>query len=232
MDPSQYAFVHGVRTTRATLRDWNRRPFPVVGSWVAGALAAAILLLLAVLVIAGVSAGNGPAYVHQPPFQTGDLKDVARILGHNLLVLALHAMACVAGFIAGASLPIQAEHKSGLSRAIHQRGGRLAIVFVVCATLFSLTVQAVVIGDEAARVARVLNVSPALLLLGTLPHALPELTALFLPLAAWIIASRREQWDQLLAATVVTVSISLPVLVVCAFWEVYAAPHVLHAVLG
>jgi uncharacterized membrane protein YccC len=65
-----------------------------------------------------------------------------------------------------------------------------------------------------------------------LPHALPELTALFLPLAAWIIASRRGQWDQLLAATVVTVGVALPVLIVTALWEVYVAPHVLAAVLG
>ena len=60
-----------------------------------------------------------------------------------------------------------------------------------------------------------------------LPHALIELTALFLPLAAWIIASRRGEWDQLLAATVVTVSIALPMLVVAALIEVYVSPHVL-----
>ena len=38
-------------------------------------------------------------------------------------------------------------------------------------------------------------------MLTLLPHALPELFALFLPLAAWIIASRRGRWDELLAAT-------------------------------
>ena len=52
-----------------------------------------------------------------------------------------------------------------------------------------------------------------MLLLGVLPHAIPELIALFLPLAAWIIASRRGEWDQLLAATFVTVAIAVPVLV-------------------
>ena len=46
-----------------------------------------------------------------------------------------------------------------------------------------------------------LRVSPGTLLLGVLPHAIPELIALFLPLAAWIIASRRGEWEQLLAAT-------------------------------
>ena len=53
----------------------------------------------------------------------------------------------------------------------------------------------------------------AILLAGLLPHAVPELMALFLPLAAWIIASRRGEWDELLAATLVTVVIAVPVLV-------------------
>ena len=57
-----------------------------------------------------------------------------------------------------------------------------------------------------------------------LPHALPELIALFLPLAAWIVASRRGEWDELLAATFVTVAIAVPMLVVAAFVEVYVSP--------
>jgi uncharacterized membrane protein SpoIIM required for sporulation len=65
-----------------------------------------------------------------------------------------------------------------------------------------------------------------------LPHAVPELTALFLPLAAWIIASRRGEWDKLLAATLVTVILALPTLLLAALWEVYVAPHVLSALVG
>ena len=45
-----------------------------------------------------------------------------------------------------------------------------------------------------------------MLLLALTPHALPELVALFLPLAAWIIASRNDDWQDLLAATFVTVA--------------------------
>src|SRR5436305_1365686 len=64
---------------------------------------------------------------------------------------------------------------------------------------------------------------------GGLPHAVPELTALFLPLAAWIIASRRGQWEQLLAATFVTVALAIPVLLASAAVEVYVSPHLLEA---
>ena len=49
-----------------------------------------------------------------------------------------------------------------------------------------------------------------------LPHAIPELTALFLPLAAWLIASRRGEWNQLLAATFITVALAIPALVLAA----------------
>lgn len=221
-----------MRRTRTTLRAWQESPLPVLGSWVAGSALAAAGLLAAVLVIATVFAGYVQPIELRPPFAVGDPGDVATVLSHNLLVLALHAMACVAGFIAGSSLPLQAESKSGVSRWVHEHGGRIAIAFVVCATTFSLSAQAYLLGHTLAGVAHFVNVPPALLLLGLLPHALPELIALFLPLAAWIIASRRGEWDQLLAATVVTIAIALPVLVGAAFVEVYVSPHLFTALTG
>jgi hypothetical protein len=157
---------------------------------------------------------------------------VLLVLKSNLLVLALHAMACVAGFIAGSSLPLQASKHTGLARTIHERGRPIALAVVVGATGFSLTMQAFRIGSAAADDAAALHISPALLLSGLLPHALPELVALFLPLAAWMVASRRGEWDGLLAATLITVALAVPVLVAAAVWEVYGAPHVLSLVTG
>lgn len=229
MDASAYAFAHGVRHTRATLRAWQGAPWSVVGRWVAGSSAAALGLLAAVLAVAYLDHGYQQIVSLQPPFAVGDVGNVLHVLRSNALVLALHAMACVAGFIAGSSLPLQARHHSGVSRWVHEHGGRLAIAFVVAATTFSLSAQAYVIGHSLAGVSSFLRVSPALLLLGVLPHALPELVALFLPLAAWIIASRRGEWEQLLAATFVTVAIAVPVLVAAAFVEVYLSPHLFTA---
>jgi hypothetical protein len=229
MDASAYAFAHGVRHTRATLRSWQSTPGAVVGRWVAGSALAASGLLVAVLVVASVDRGYEQIITLQPPFAVGNLGNVLGVLRSNMLVLALHAMACVAGFIAGSSLPLQAQHHSGLSRWVHEHGGRLAIGFVMCATTFSLSAQAYVIGHTLAGVSNFLHVSPGLLLLGVLPHAIPELIALFLPLAAWIIASRRGQWEQLLAATVVTVALAVPVLVIAALVEVYVSPHLFTA---
>ena len=74
--------------------------------------------------------------------------------------------------------------------------------------------------------------SAGLLLVGILPHAIPELTGLFLPLAAWTIASRRGAWEELLAATFVTVAIAIPMVVTAAFIEVYVSPHLILALRG
>ena len=117
---SRYAFIAGQRETRETLRRWHYHPWPALGRWFAGSLCAAVLLLAATWAIAGVSGAGG--FIVQtigPPFHTGNWSQVASIFERNLLVLALHAMACVAGFIAGSSLPRQAEAHSGLSRMIH-----------------------------------------------------------------------------------------------------------------
>jgi hypothetical protein len=155
---------------------------------------------------------------------------VGEVLFRNSLVLALHALACVAGFIAGSSLKHEAQRYSGIWRWVHDKAGPLAIGFVTCATLFSLSTQVFILGGTTATVAAQLGVSEGTLLCALLPHALPELTALFLPLAAWVIASRREEWHQLLAATFVTVAIAVPVLIASAFVEVYLSPHLLRAV--
>jgi len=227
VEVSAYAFRHGVRRTHATLDAWQRSP-GVVGRWAAGSTVASAALLASVWLVSSLDMRN-QVITLRPPFVVGDGSDVLGVLGRNGLVLALHAMACVAGFIAGSSLPLHARHHDGLSRWVHAHGGRLAIAFVVGATTFSLSAQAYLIGRTLGGVAGSLGVSPGLLLLSVLPHALPELVALFLPLAAWIIASRRGEWEQLLAATFVTVAVAVPVLMAAAAVEVYVSPHVFAA---
>lgn len=225
----EFVLVQGMRDTRGTLTRWNARPFAIVGPWLAGSLAIAAGLLLAVLVIASVSRPD-PTPILLPGLGTpASLEAVLHVLYRNSLVLALHAMACVAGFIAGSSLPLEAERYRGAWRVIHDKAGPLAIALVVAATSFSLATQAYLLGNAASTLSAQLGLSPGVLLAAILPHALPELVALFLPLAAWIIASRRDDWHELLAATFVTVAIAAPVLVVAAFVEVYVSPHVILA---
>jgi hypothetical protein len=228
---SDLALVRGLADTRATLDAWNERPGPVVARWLAGALAIAVLLLGAVWLVARATTPDVTQSFLPIGLHPG-LGEVLQVLGRNALVLALHAFACLAGFIAGSSLPHEAARRSGIARWVHEQAGPLAIAFVICATTFSLLTQALVLGQGAASLAAQLDLSPGLLLVGLLPHALPELVALFLPLAAWIGASRRDDWHELLAATLVTVLLAVPVLVAAAFVEVYVSPGLLRALAG
>jgi hypothetical protein len=224
MSTEQLALVRGWDDTRATLRRWRARPLPAIRPWALGALAIAALLLTATWVVAILSTPDPSVFA---PTGDGAWGDYGFILYRNGLVLSLHAMACVAGFMAGASLPLVAEGYSGWWRRVHDRAGRLAMGFVAAATLFSLSTQAYALGLQACSVADAHAVSPALLMVSLLPHAVPELGALFLPLAAWLLASRRKAWDELLAATFVTTAIAVPVVLAAAAVEVWVSPHVL-----
>jgi hypothetical protein len=232
MPVNDLALVRGIGPTRATLARWNVAPGLVLRAWSLGSLLVACLLLLAVWLVAlAIPPDPTPLPVlgiTAPP----SLDDVGPILHRNALVLALHAFACVAGYIAGSSLPREAARRRGVWRRVHDLAGPLAIAFVTAATLFSLMTQAFVIGATASTVSGELGIAPGLLIAALLPHALLELWALFLPLAAWLLASRGARWDELLAATFVTVAIAVPTLVLASLVEVYVSPHLLASLLG
>lgn len=226
---NEHVFSHGMRDTREALIGWNEAPWRVLRGWLALSLAIALALLGAVWIVAGALTPDLTS-IHLPGLtETTSPDDLLPILWRNSLVLALHATACVAGFIAGASMPIAAAQRTGLSRWIHVKAGEFAILFVAAVTLFSLATQALFLGFQGATISFQLDISHAALILSVLPHALPELGALFLPLAAWLLASRRGEWSQLLAATFLTVALAIPTLVVAPTIEVYVWPHILEA---
>lgn len=230
MNVSKLALVQGMDDTRATLRRWEAAPLAALLPWAALSLAITLSLLGAVLVV-GLSMTPDLSRLLIPGLtEPASPRGAAIVLARNSLVLALHALACVAGFIAGSSLPLQAAHHRGFIRALHDHAGRAAIAFVTAATLFSLATQAYILGSIAATLALQLQVSLPVLMLTLLPHALIELVALFLPLAAWIIASRRGLWSELLAATAVTTVIAVPMLVLASGIEVLLWPELMRAV--
>jgi len=224
---NQHVFSHGMRDTRETLDAWSQRPWRVLRGWLALSLAIALTLLAAVWFVAGLLTPDITP-MHLPGLTSpSEPSDLLPILYRNSLVLALHATACIAGFIAGASMPIAAARRTGISRWIHVKAGEGAILFVCAVTLFSLSTQALYLGFQGSTLSYQLHISRFELILSVLPHAIPELTALFLPLAAWLIASRRGEWNQLLAATFITVVLAIPTLIVAATIEVYLWPHIL-----
>jgi len=104
-----YVLVQGIRDTRETLAAWHANHWRILIPWFAGALAVAIVLLGAVWVVAQLSTPDPSPIAFPGVLQDATLEDAGPILYRNSLVLALHAMACVAGFIAGSSLPQVAE---------------------------------------------------------------------------------------------------------------------------
>ena len=153
MDHRDLALVQGLDHTRATLRRWNAAPRRVVGIWALGALLTACALLYLVWAVSHrATPDTGPLLlpgVNEPATAAA----AAQVLGRNALVLALHAFACVAGYIAGSRLPGELDRHRGLSRRIHAIAGPAAIAFVGAATLFSLGTQAYVLGSDAATLA-------------------------------------------------------------------------------
>ncbi len=221
--------VQGMADTRRALARWNRDPASVLLPWLRLSLQIVAGLLAAIWVVAELTTPDTTVYLLPGINAPATFADYLHVLLRNGLVLALHALACVAGFMAGSSLPLSASKRTGVSRWVHEQAGPFAIAFVVCATGFSLCTQAYVIGGGASAIAAQLGISPGLLLIGLAPHAIPELTVLFLPLAAWMIASRHDDWQDLLAATAVTVAIAVPVLLASAAVEIWVSPHVLAA---
>lgn len=227
---NDHVFSHGMDDTRETLEMWGRDPWPVLRGWIALSVGVSLALLGAVWLVAGlVTPDLTPIRLAGLTFPA-EAEDMLPILWRNSLVLALHATACVAGFIAGASMPIAAAQRTGFSRWVHVKAGEFAILFVGAVTLFSLGTQALYLGLQGSTIAYQLEITRLELILSVLPHALPELSALFLPLAAWLIASRRGEWNQLLAATVVTVVLAIPVLVATAAVEIYVWPRILESI--
>jgi len=225
----EHVLSHGMEDTREALAAWRDGHWRVLRGWFALGLCIALALLTATWVTSGLLTPDVTPWKMPGLTESPRLADLLPILYRNALVLALHATACVAGFIAGASMPLAAEQRTGFSRWVHVKAGELAILFVAAVTLFSLATQALYLGFQGSTLAYQLQISRLELILSVLPHALIELTALFLPLAAWLIASRRGEWKQLLAATAVTVAIAAPMLIVAATIEVYVWPHILRA---
>src|SRR6185503_18052229 len=150
VDVNQFVLVHGARQTRGALARWNREPWPVLRSWVGGGLVVAIALLCVVWVISSVARPDPTPLAIPGITESPAAASVLPILFGNSLVLALHGFACVAGFIAGASLPVAAERRTGVWRWIHVKARPVAFAWVIVVTCFSLATQAYALGSTGS----------------------------------------------------------------------------------
>src|SRR5436190_12409709 len=172
MSANEYVLVQDLRETRDTLAGWRQDDWRVLRGWALGALAIAWFLLCAVWVVASQALPD-ITWLHLAGItEPARPVDVVAVVSRNSLVLAFHATACLAGFIAGASMPVAARNRTGISRWIHVKAGKIAIVLVGAVTLFSLSTQAYILGSEGSTIANGLHISPGLPVMSVVPHAL------------------------------------------------------------
>jgi hypothetical protein len=211
-----------VRDTRAALRSWLRSPAQLA-PWVGLSALIAALLLVATFVVALVATphpGGGTLIAADPSTR---LSDGLFVLGRNLTVLALHLMVCLATYLVRRSLPLQATGLRGVQGWVHRHAAGPALLVVVLLTLFSLVQQALALGQALADSSASEGLSVAGLLLRLLPHAAPELVAVFLPLAAVIWLEHRGRGRELLAAIAACTIVAVPVVALSAWLEVAVA---------
>ena len=197
-------------------------PGPVVGLWFATSLAVAACLLTAVVAVAEIATPQ-PGTLSLPGLTSSPRRgrrgggSRPQRAGVGVARRGVHA-----GFIAGRSLPLAAAREPVLALGAEQ-GSPYRVRLGRSRHLLLARDPGVLPRSPGAKLSGQLGISPVPVA-SVLPHAIPELVALFLPLAAWTIASRRGESEDLLAATLTTVAIAIPMPVVAATWEVYAWP--------
>jgi hypothetical protein len=216
-------------TAAAARALWRGRArWSEIGRWAAVAAGVTGLLLCSVALIAGHRAGSWATGITSGLLSPHhDLGDVVYVLRRNLLVLGIHLCACWIGAIIGRPhqpAPAKWGRAAALHRPVPAWMGRLSLYYALAVTLLSVAVQAIGLGEQLADLSRVVGIGSTHLLVLVLPHAIPELVAVFLPLGLFLLEARRGRLDRLGAWSMQAAALALPVLVCAALIETYVTP--------
>jgi multisubunit Na+/H+ antiporter MnhC subunit len=229
MQTERMAFVAGWDDTRGALAAWSKRPQATLGPWAGVSFAIGIALLASTWFVARYLAPT-PEWIVWSFNGPRSLGAALHIFGRNALVLLMHGFICVAGYMATTSMPIVADGYSGWQRRLHLWARPFTIVFVLVMTITSFSFQAWSLGGAAPGIALAYGMPVWKLLVLVAPHALLELTAMFLPLGAWLVLARRSRYSQLLAASIYATALAVPLLAIASVVEEYVTPMLIHAV--
>ena len=193
---------------------------------VAGAVAAA--LLVAVALIAAHEPGSYVDGINSGLLASHrSVGDVLYVFRRNLLVLGIHLCACWIGAIVGRPHE-PAPARWGRWRALHRPVpawmGRAALIYALLVTLLSVAVQSIALGRQLADLSVATHISRIHLLVLVLPHAAPELVAVFLPLGLFLLEAHRGRLDRLGIWSLQAAAIAFPVLLCAAAIETYVTP--------
>ena len=213
MKADQLAVVQGWPHTVVTLRRWTgARRGGVLGAWALGSLLVTAALLGATWLVAD-HRGPRPDPSQSTPASTGPatLQDFRYVLGRNLTVLALHALACVAGFMAGWVAPGERALAHAVATPVRWRSSS------------SPPRRSSRCSPRPTRSATSPPTSPAssasrphTLLLAILPHAAAGAVRGLPPARRLVDRQRRGAWHELLAATIATTAVAVPLIVLAA----------------
>jgi hypothetical protein len=213
----------GARIGWRALAGW-----PEVGRWAAIAGVVAAVLLGCVGLLATNLRGDFWAGAEDGVFAPHhDFGDVMYVFRRNLLVLGIHLCACWIGAIIGRRhepSPDRWQWVVALNRPVPAWMGRAALCYALLVTLLSVVLQATALGRQLADESRAASISATHLLALVLPHAVPELIAVFLPLGLFLLEAQRARLDRLGVWSLQAAAIALPVLLCAAVIETYVTP--------
>ena len=200
-----------------------------IGRWVTVAAVVAAALLGGVALVAAHTRGAYAAGIDSGLLiRHHAIGDALHVFRRNLLVLGIHLCACWIGAILGRPhrpAPERMGRLGRLHRPVPDWMGRAALLWALLVTLLSVGVQALALGRLLADISLAADVPRMQLLLLVLPHAIPELLAVFLPLGLFLLEAHRGRLERLGLWSLQAAAIALPVLLCAAAIETYVTPQ-------
>jgi len=213
------------RDTRQSLRDLSSQP-GLLARW-AGASAVIALAMLAAIGLVGAHAAAKEPFVPVFADTRAGFSDVLWLVANNAMVVLLHCLVCLACYLVKRSLPGRPPTSGRVAVMVWKAEVKLALPIVGALAAGSVFWQILIVGQGLSDAAAGVGLTSWQLLARLSIHGIVEMTAMFLPLAACLYLTRRQRFEQLLAAAIITGLVALDLLIVAACWEVWGAPQLL-----
>lgn len=159
-------------------------------------------------------------------------QEVFWVFARNGTVLLLHYFCCLVGAI------VSREHRplperwdrppfNWFHRPLPKWAADLSLVYAMSATLISIMLQSTALGFVLADISAYSQIAPWQFVVLILPHAVPELIAVFLPLGLFLVQSFRHELKPLQRWSMQSLVIAAPILLMASLIEVGLTPQLI-----
>lgn len=159
---------------------------------------------------------------------------IAYYFFRNILVLGLHYFCCQLGAIVSRPhkpLRGKAARFSALHRPLPSWMENAALGYALAATALSILLQMTALGFILADISAYTGLAHYQIILLVLPHAIPELIGVFLPMGLFITQSYRRQLRPLARYANQALVLAIPLIVIAAIIESTISPFLFELVL-